>query len=102
MALIVPVRVQGVAWQVMVEQESETTTPQPRDAEMDSLLRCSRCNLRYLPQKSTSSLKLTYCSFLCELGDLGFSMAGLEHMERAPKAEGAAPETEPAQPVAVD
>ena len=35
--------------------------------------------------------ELTYCSFLCELGDLGFSMQGLEHMERAPKAE-AAPE----------
>jgi len=38
-----------------------------------------------MPTKSTSALRLTYCSFLCELGDLGFSMVGLEHMERAKK-----------------
>jgi hypothetical protein len=81
-------------------------TPQPpasrlRDVELDSLLQCSRCHLRYLPQKSTSSLKLTYCSFLCELGDLGFSMAGLEHMERAPRAD-APTDNEAAEPVAID
>ena len=89
----------------MVEQEGQTPTPQPRDAELDALLQCTRCKLRYLPQKSTSSLKLTYCSFLCELGDLGFSMVGLEHMERAPKTEAAAEssdQSEPVEPVAVD
>lgn len=47
-----------------------------------AMLRCTRCGLSYLPVKSTSALKLTYCSFLCELGDLGFSMTGLENMER--------------------
>ena len=53
-----------------------------------------------MPTKSTSDLRLTYCSFLCELGDLGFSMSGLEHMERVPR-EGA--ETPPElEPVAVD
>jgi hypothetical protein len=46
-------------------------------------------------------LKLTYCSFLCELGDLGFSMAGLEHMERAPRAD-APTDNEAAEPVAID
>ncbi|MCA9822182.1 MAG: hypothetical protein KC482_17785 [Dehalococcoidia bacterium] len=71
------------------------------DAEITELLRCTRCNLRYAAGKSTSSLKLTYCSFLCELGDLGFSMAGLEHMERA-VSEPASEEDETPAPVAVD
>lgn len=71
-----------------------------RDLELGAMNRCTRCNLRYLPAKSTSALRLTYCSFLCELGDLGFSMAGLEHMERAPRPvdelPAPAPEPEPA------
>ena len=59
--------------------------PQPRNAEMVGMPRCTRCKLSYVPSKSTSALRLTYCSFLCELGDLGFSMSGLEHMVRASK-----------------
>lgn len=55
------------------------------DAELIGMPRCKRCNLTYIVSKSTSALKLTYCSFLCELGDLGFSMAGLESMQRKPK-----------------
>ena len=51
-----------------------------RDEDLPRLLKCTRCNLSYAPGKSTSALRLTYCSFLCELGDLGFSIAGLEHM----------------------
>jgi len=62
-----------------------------QDAELVSMPRCTRCQLKYLPARSTSALRLTYCSFLCELGDLGFSMQGLEQMERAAKA---APVTE--------
>ncbi|MCY3507369.1 MAG: hypothetical protein OXH12_01365 [Chloroflexi bacterium] len=54
--------------------------------DSEEMLLCVRCDLRYVPSKSTSSLRLTYCSFLCELGDLGFSIAGLEHMEPKPKA----------------
>jgi len=72
----------------------ENRTPSPRNAELVSMLHCTRCGLSYLPSKSTSALKLTYCSFLCELGDLGFSMVGLEHMERAKKPE-KPPEPEP-------
>jgi hypothetical protein len=60
------------------EQDAPTLA---RDAEIVALPRCTRCKLTYIPSKSTSALKLTYCSFLCELGDLGFSMSGLEHME---------------------
>ncbi len=56
-----------------------------RGGEMISMPHCKRCKLVYLTTKSTSELRLTYCSFLCELGDLGFSISGLEHMERAVK-----------------
>jgi hypothetical protein len=67
--------------------EKPTEVPVLRDAEISGLNRCLRCNLSYTPAKSTSALKLTYCSFLCELGHLGFSISGLEHMERAKKPE---------------
>ncbi len=63
-----------------------------------SLFRCKRCKLAYTTQKSTSALRLTYCSFLCELGDLGFSMSGLEMMERAPIAT----DTPEPEPVGID
>jgi hypothetical protein len=61
----------------------ETPSVPLQNAELPTLQRCKRCELPYLPGKSTSELRLTYCSFLCELGDLGFSISGLEHMERA-------------------
>lgn len=66
-----------------------------RDEELGAQ-RCRRCNLSYVAHKSTSALRLTYCSFLCELGDLGFSIAGLEHMElqRNGAASTQAPEPE--------
>ena len=57
----------------------------PRDADLVTMPHCTRCNLPYVPTKSTSALRLTYCSFLCELGDLGFSMTGLEQMVRKQK-----------------
>jgi hypothetical protein len=77
--------------------DTSSVAPPVRDAELVSMPRCKRCNLLYLATKSTSALRLTYCSFLCELGDLGFSMQGLEHMERVPKVEEETPE-----PVAVE
>jgi hypothetical protein len=66
------------------DEPIEETVPAV-NAELVSMPRCKRCNLLYMGTKSTSALRLTYCSFLCELGDLGFSMQGLEYMERAPK-----------------
>jgi len=63
-----------------MSEERQSTGPL-RNAELSKLFRCARCGLSYSPSKSTSSLRLTYCSFFCELGDLGFSMSGLEHME---------------------
>jgi hypothetical protein len=74
------------------EQEQPDAAVPLRNAELLTLPRCTRCHLTYVPSKSTSALRLTYCSFLCELGDLGFSMSGLEHMERKPRDEAAKPE----------
>ena len=71
----------------MVETPAPDSLPAPAfGPESEEMLRCARCELRYVPSKSTSALRLTYCSFLCELGDLGFSIAGLEHMEPNPPA----------------
>ncbi|MCZ2109193.1 MAG: hypothetical protein LC118_06470 [Dehalococcoidia bacterium] len=69
------------------DRDNSAATVLLHDGEIVSLPRCKRCNLSYIPAKSTSALRLTYCSFLCELGDLGFSMAGLETMERIKKEE---------------
>ena len=72
----------------MTEDRDEGTTAAivpVRDADIVTMPHCIRCNLPYIPTKSTSALRLTYCSFLCELGDLGFSMTGLEQMERVKK-----------------
>lgn len=65
--------------------EGVADTVPPRDADLVTMPHCTRCNLPYVPTKSTSALRLTYCSFLCELGDLGFSMTGLEQMVRKQK-----------------
>ncbi len=51
------------------------------DEDGEELFECYSCGLHYRPSKSTSSLRLTYCGFLCEIGDLGFSIDGLEQME---------------------
>jgi len=80
--------------------DTESSVPSTSgDARFEKLPRCKRCNLSYVLNKSTSALKLTYCSFLCELGVLGFSMAGLEAMERAPIVA-TPPPSEP-EPVAI-
>ena len=79
----------------------EETVERKHDAELTEMVRCARCKLRYAPTKSTSSLKLTYCSFLCELGDLGYSKAGLEHMERVSTVTNE-DESEAPEPVGVD
>ncbi len=82
----------------MADTSGPDSLPVPTfGSDSEEMLRCTRCELRYVPSKSTSSLRLTYCSFLCELGDLGFSIAGLEHMEPQPKAI-EAPAVEPEQP----
>lgn len=86
------------------DRDPGAPAPRPlRDVTASAMLRCIRCDLHYMPTKSTSALRLTYCSFLCELGDLGFSMAGLEHMERVKKPIDVPAETPPEPtPAAID
>ena len=44
----------------------------------ESLMRCDRCGTCYDWRKSTSwTLKMTYCSAMCEQGGLGFSIETL-------------------------
>lgn len=38
------------------------------------LIKCARCNNLYLWQKSSSSLKMTFCSALCEGAELKFNI----------------------------
>lgn len=49
-----------------------TSAPVPRDT---TLSRCVRCQMPYAWRKSSSwTLKMTYCSSLCERGGLGFTL----------------------------
>ncbi len=46
---------------------------------------CERCSIKYDWRKSpSSSLKMTYCSSLCERADLGFTIEALLRIERHP------------------
>lgn len=46
---------------------------------------CERCSIKYDWRKSpSSSLKMTYCSSLCERADLGFTIEALLRIERQP------------------
>lgn len=48
----------------------------------EHIKRCQRCGQRYDWRKSPSStLKMTYCSSLCERADLGFTLEALLRME---------------------
>ena len=50
---------------------------------LEHIKTCVRCDIRYDWRKSSSStLKMTYCSHLCEQGDLGFTLEALLHAER--------------------
>ena len=63
------------------------------DLNLDHMKTCLRCNVRYDWRKSASStLKMTYCSHLCERGDLGFTLEALLHAE--PKTQPGAAEVD--------
>lgn len=48
---------------------------------------CLNCKTSYSVEKSTSSLRLTYCNIFCETHDLGFSMDALEKGELSKKSD---------------
>jgi hypothetical protein len=51
--------------------------------DMSHIRTCERCGLRYDWRRSpSSSLKMTYCSSLCERGALGFTIEALLRFER--------------------
>lgn len=58
--------------------------PGPTGMNLNHIKVCARCSLRYDWRKSPSTLKMTYCSSLCEAGDLGFTVEALLKAERAP------------------
>lgn len=72
--------------------------PGPAGMNLNHIKVCARCNLRYDWRKSPSSMKMTYCSSLCEKADLGFTLEALLRYERV-KAAGEE-EPEAAAPVA--
>jgi hypothetical protein len=59
---------------------------------LENIKVCARCGLRYDWRKSpSSSLKMTYCSSLCEKADLGFTLEALLRYQKAEAPEPAAP-----------
>ena len=48
---------------------------------------CQRCHVPFMPAKSGSILKMTFCSILCEQGELGFSIEGLIRAELKPRPQ---------------
>ncbi len=61
--------------------------PGPEGMNLNHIKVCARCSLRYDWRKSPSSMKMTYCSSLCEKGDLGFTLEALLRYERKPIVE---------------
>jgi len=60
----------------------------PTPTDLSNIKRCGRCGQRYDWRKSPSStLKMTYCSSLCERADLGFTLEALLKFEPKRVAE---------------
>jgi hypothetical protein len=54
---------------------------------IDHIRTCAHCGLRYDWRRSPSgSLKMTYCSSLCERADLGFTIEALLRFEHTSAA----------------
>ncbi len=73
--------------------------PGPTGMNLNHIKVCSRCSLRYDWRKSPSTLKMTYCSSLCEFGDLGFTLDALLKLERVSRDAVAVPAEEPVAPL---
>ncbi len=62
--------------------------PGSEGMNLEHIKTCVRCGLRYDWRRSSSaSLKMTYCSHLCEAGDLGFTLEALLHARPSAPAE---------------
>ncbi|MEX2079983.1 MAG: hypothetical protein WEC33_00060 [Dehalococcoidia bacterium] len=72
-----------------VNNEELVVGPGPTGLKLDNIRECARCRLRYDWRRSPSTLRMTYCSSLCEKGDLGFTIEAL--LKNEPTREPAAP-----------
>jgi hypothetical protein len=66
--------------------EENRIGPGPTGMNLDHIKVCARCELRYDWRKSPSSMKMTYCSSLCERADLGFTLEALLRFDPAEAA----------------
>ncbi len=70
--------------------------PGSEGMNLEHIKTCVRCGLRYDWRRSSSdSLKMTYCSHLCEAGDLGFTLEALLHAQPPTSTEAEAAPSEP-------
>ena len=68
---------------------------------IDNIRVCARCGLRYDWRKSPSTtLKMTYCSSLCERADLGYTIEALLRFERPEPKLNVTPENAEREPAA--
>ena len=66
----------------------DTVGPGGAGMNLDAIKTCARCGLRYdWRNSSTSSLKMTYCTSLCESADLGFTLDALLKLRPAKKKD---------------
>jgi hypothetical protein len=65
-----------------MESTATTTTPTKNGETQSPLRTCARCGNVYDWRRSaSSSLKMTYCGSLCEMGDLGFTIEAILRMD---------------------
>jgi endogenous inhibitor of DNA gyrase (YacG/DUF329 family) len=65
-----------------LKERLERIGPGAVGMEISHMKTCARCGSRYDWRKSQSTnLKMTYCSSLCERGDLGFTIDALLALE---------------------
>lgn len=64
---------------------TNTTIATAATATMTPNIRhCQRCGIAYDWRRNTSStLRMTYCTSLCEAADMGFTIEALLHTHRA-------------------
>ncbi len=62
--------------------------PGSEGMNLENIKTCVRCGFRYDWRRSASaSLKMTYCSHLCESADLGFTIEALLHVQPSTTSE---------------
>lgn len=58
-----------------------TSTPHKDDICVSIIHKCEHCGSGYDWRKSTATLRMTYCGWLCERAVYGFVIRDIEHWE---------------------